>query len=678
MYNTIKQLSLLVFIISPVLSSVLTGASADDITQLNIEELMAREVTSVSRSAQKLIDSAAAVFVVTQEDIQRSGATSLPEILRMVPGVHVARLNANEWAITIRGFNGLFANKLLVLIDGRSVYTPISAGIFWETLDIPLADIERIEVIRGPGASLWGANAVNGIINVITKSAQETQGGYLDITVGNEDKLLADIRYGIETDDSLQARIFAKYAKRDSLITIDGDDADDDWDLLRGGFRIDWLASVSDRVMLQGDVYDNDMQRNFQIAAFDSPTGAERLTDTADFSGYHLLGRWEQTLSLSSRTTLQLTYQRDRQDSAFQRYTLDTFDIDFQHETALDENQELIWGLGYRHHQDDFSTAQLTISPEERNYRLFSAFMQDQIRFFDRRVEITAGAKIENNSFTGWEFQPSLRVLWQPSTDQRFWAAISRATRTPSRGEHDSVIEALDVLSDLTDSPTRVIIQGNKDLGSEELIAYEIGYRFWPFDNLYIDIAGFYNDYDDLRFGAFDALVTENDNIATAPAVIFNGEEGKTYGLELAADWRPADWWRLQFSYSFLRADFRFKDKLRSLTTFPENLGDERNPRHQFSLRSSFDLSPQIDLDMWLRYVDDISDIQVTSLDGVGTVDDYLTLDLRLAWRPSDDLELSIAGRNLIDTPHLEYLKEFNTFPTQVERSVYGRLQWRF
>ncbi|MEE4376421.1 MAG: TonB-dependent receptor [Candidatus Competibacteraceae bacterium] len=656
------------------------AVAAEDVDQLDIEELMNREVTSVSRTSQKLFDSAAAVFVISQEDIRRSGVIELPEVLRLVPGLYVARLNANQWAITARGFNGQFANKLLVLIDGRTVYTPIFSGVYWESLDLPLEDVERIEVILGPGGSLWGANSVNGIINIITKNAADTQGGFASLTVGNNEKTIADLRYGSQIDERIFFRGYGKYAQRDGLVDAAGNDAEDDWDLARGGFRVDWLASSRDVVMVQGDVHSENIDRNFTVPSFTSPAGVERVLDNGDLSGFSLLGRWEHTSSLASRSTLQVYYQRERRDDLFTNYRLDTVDIDFQHESALGEHHELIWGLGYRFNRDDFTpTEVLTMTPAQREYPLFSTFIQDRIRKFDNRLELTFGAKIEHNRFTGWELQPNIRALWKPAANQRVWAAVSRAVRTPSRGDQDVTFDLIAVPPSPANPPTLVVLQGNPDLESETVIAYEIGYRLWPKENFYLDLTAFYNDYDDLRFAVLDqTAIVPGPGFITAPVVVVNGEKGTTYGLEIAADWRPAPGWRMQFGYSYLHANFELKIPDNAVI-FPAGLGDQRDPRHQLSLLTSIDLTRDVDLDLWLRYVDAIPDVTVaTPTTTVASVDDYLTLDVRLGWRLVDDLEFSIAGRNLLDSPHLEFLQENNTFPTQVERSVYGQIKWRF
>lgn len=665
-----------VFILS---LSTLCG-QAENITDLGIEELMNRQVTSVSKTTQRFADSAAAVFVLSDDDIRRSGVTTLPEALRLVPGLHVARIDANQWAITSRGFNGRFANKLLVLVDGRTVYTPIFSGVYWEALDLPLADIERVEVVRGPGASIWGANAVNGIINVITKAARDTQGGQISVSAGDEEQAVVDLRYGWQMHDVAAARLYGRHARRDGLMDEFGDDANDDWDLNRGGFRLDWLASRSHALTLQGDIYKADIKRNYTLALPEDPGRSASRLDQGELSGHSLLVRWEQTRSLASRMALQFYYQREHRNDVFTDYTLDTVDVDFQHEFAPSAQQELIWGLGYRYWWDQFTAAGvLDMDPDERSYSLFSAFAQDRISIFDDRLELILGSKIEHNTFTGWELQPSFRALWKPSVNQRLWFAVSRAMRTPSRGENDSIINFFAVPASPGTPPAIAELRGNSALNSEELIAYELGYRIWPTTHLVIDVALFFNDYDDLRFAILDPQgVTVGANGIVLPVPLVNGEQGRTYGLELTADWRPQNGWRLQLGYSYLRADLEKSGNLDAATIIPADLGDERNPRHQLSLRSGFDLFERAELDLWVRYVDAISDLVVATPEGIGSVDDYFTLDVRLGWRFGENFEVSLVGRNLIDPTRLEYLNEANTFPVQTERSVYSQIKWGF
>jgi iron complex outermembrane receptor protein len=392
------------------------------------------------------------------------------------------------------------------------------------------------------------------------------------------------------------------------------------------------------------------------------------------------LGRWEQIQSLSSRTALQFYYQREESDDLLGNYDLDIFDINFQHEVALPKENELIWGIEYRYNSDDFNDVPLlTMSPKQLDYSLFGAFVQDKINLFNNRLEVTLGSKFEYNNFTGWEVQPTVRTLWDIASRHRLWMAVSRATRTPSRVELNGDLNVIGLPSGrLNPLPSRIVFQGNDELKSETLVAYELGYRTSPADNLFLDIAAFFNDYDKLRTGESvpnDIDVVNGVQIVTLPLV--NGEKATMYGLELAADWRPTRWSRLQLSYSFLRADYEFNNGHRGGFTPLQPLGDDRDPRHQVSLRSSIDMPHGVEFDAWLRYVDEISDVFIPEPPGIASIDDYFTADVRIGWRLHPNLSVSFIGHNLFDSPRVEFLQEASSFRTQIERSFYGQIEWR-
>lgn len=641
-----------------------------DLTDLSIEQLMSRKVITASKTEQTFSDTAAAVFVIHQNDLRRSGATNVPEALRMVPGLQVARVDANKWAISARGFNGRFANKLLVLIDGRTVYTPTFSGVYWEIQDVLLEDVDRIEVIRGPGASVWGANAVNGIINVITKNASETNGKLVSLTAGNEYQSAA-LRYGNQFDEQGYYRVYGKYFRHDGFVDRNGDNAGDNWDMARGGLRLDWTASPANTLMIQGDVYNGDIDQNFIVPSLASVSGGERLLETADADGGSLLARWDYTHSLASRTSTQFYYEHFRRNDTFQNETLNTVDLDFQHELALAKNHEFTWGLGYRLHIEKFRDAEIvSVSPAKRNLHLASAFLQDQINLFDDLVTLTIGSKFEYHTFSGFEYQPSVRLMWNASRNQRLWAAFSKATRTPSRGEREAEFN----VAAIPQFQSKVVLQGNSDFKSEQVLSYELGYRTWLGDVFSFDIVAFYNDYDDLIFTEI-AAITEPGKI---PLRIINGEKAQTWGIELAADWRPVDWMRLQLAYTYLRIDYEQINPQNSATGTGFPTGDKRSPEHQASLRGSFDLAYNTELDIWLRYVDGIPNIQVFNAAQLPSVKSYVALDIRLGWQIHNNVELALIGRNLNDAKRLEYLNELHTFPTQVERSFYAQLKWKF
>jgi iron complex outermembrane receptor protein len=681
----IAPLALLLWCLGPPTAG---AAEREDLTQLSIEELMAVQVVSVARQAQPLLDAATAVFVITAEDIRRSGATSIPEALRLAPGIQVARIHANQWAVTARGFNGRFANKLLVLIDGRTVYTPTFSGVYWEVQDMLLEDIDRIEVIRGPGAALWGANAVNGVINILTKSAADTQGGLVSLTGGDEEHAIAGLRYGGKLGEHGHYRVFGKYLQRDGLVDREGEDAGDEWEQGRAGFRLDWEPSPRDAFTVQGDLYDGDLDQNLNKPAFIVPLGRDQppLTvleqDAIEVSGGHLQASWQHQRSADSRMKLQMYYQREKREETVVTEKRDTVDVDFQHSFTVGEekNRQITWGLGYRHTRDDFTTTELSaVSPTSRGLNLFSLFAQDQINLLDGQSELTLGSKLEHNDYTGWEFQPSVRGLWKPHPNQRLWAAVSRAVRTPSRGERDGVLNLLALPpSPLSNNlPVLVTFNGSEDFDAENVIAYELGYRVWFTDRLLLDATAFYNHYDDLRLrqpGAAFPDFSGEVPVLNQTVGLSNAGRGNIHGLELAADWRPTQQWRLQLAYGYMRS--RFEARLAG-NNIEED--DMLVPRHVLSLRSSWDPGNNLELDGWLRYMDDITVLETASVSGdAPRIDAYWSLDVRLGWRPYPDLELSLVGTNLLDDEHLEFIAESYAFPTQVQRSLYGQIKWSF
>ncbi|MCK5831232.1 MAG: TonB-dependent receptor [Methylococcales bacterium] len=636
---------------------------------------MSRKVITASKTEQTFSDAAAGVFVIHQNDLRRSGATSIPEALRMVPGLQVARIDTNKWAISARGFNGRFANKLLVLIDGRAVYSPAFSGVYWEINDLMLEDVDRIEVIRGPGASVWGANAVNGIINVISKKSSETQGELVSVTAGNEYQSAA-VRYGNKFDEQGHYRVYTKYFRHDGFVDRNGDDAEDDWDMFRGGFKVDWTPTSSNTLMLQGDVYTGDINQNFIVPSESSLTGGKRVLEEAGAYGGSFLGRWDYTHSLASRMSTQIYYEHLRRNGTFQNEALDTVDFDFQHELAVVKNHEVSWGLEYRLHIERFKDAEIvSVSPSKRNLHLISAFLQDQIGLFDNRLTVTIGSKVEYHTLSDFEFQPNIRLMWNASSNQRLWAAFSRATRTPSRGEKDAQLNIFGIPRTPQDTPNKIVLHSNSDFKSEDVLSYELGYRTWFGDYFSFDMVTFYNDYDNLIFAEL-ATITQPGEI---PLRMTNDEKAKTWGVEISADWRPVDWMRLQLAYTYLGMDYeQKKNKIGAVSGIGFPTGDARSPENQISLRSSFDLSHNTELDIWFRYVDDIADIVVVNPSQLPPVQSYVTVDVRLGWHPHKNIELAIVGKNLNNAERVEYLNEIGSFPTQVERSFYGQLKWKF
>ena len=646
------------------------GAMADDDGFSIEEKLFFSEdemVTSVSKKEQKLSEAAAAVYVITQNDIRRSGATSIPEALRMVPGLQVARLDANKWAVSSRGFNGRFANKLLVLVDGRSVYTALFSGVYWDVQDTVLEDVERIEVIRGPGATLWGANAVNGVINIITKHAKDTQGGLTTAGGGNEERGFGEVRYGGKIGEDAYYRAYAKYFDRDS-----GTHGADDWHAGRVGFRADWNVNEIDALTFQGDYYDGEGGERATYPIL-SPPFSETVEDDSPFSGGNILFRWAREFSEASDLALQMYYDRTERDTTFVAQEHDTFDVDFQHRFRPVEGQEIVWGLGYRFIADDLEgSSALVVDSENREDHLISAFIQDEISFMEDQLRVTVGSKLEHNDYTGFEFQPSGRVSWTPRERDTLWAAVSRAVRTPSRIETSEGRGRINLAAfpGPGGAPILASLFANPDMESEDLIGYELGYRTRVTDRFTLDIAGFYNQYDDLR--TLDMETPFMEATPAPPHVVIpfragNKMDGETYGVELAAEWKVLKWWCLDAAYSYLQMELHVDADSGDILSEAE---EGQSPHNQFSLRSSMDLPANLEFDCWFRYVDNLPD---------PGVDSYVTLDARVGWKPRENLELFVVGQNLIDSDHREFAPSFlQTQATSVQRGVYAGLTWRF
>ena len=643
--------------------------SPSTLKKLSVEELVDIDVTSVSKYPEKFSEAAAAVAVLTSEDIERSGVTDIPDALRLVPGLDVAQVDSHTWAISSRGFNEVFTNKLLVLIDGRTVYTPLFSGVFWEVQDTLLADIDRIEVVRGPGATLWGANAVNGVINIITKSARDTQGFLVSTGGGTEYRDFVNVRYGVKIDDDTFARVYVKYFDRDSSVLPDGMAARDAWDMLQAGFRLDSEPSNENSFTFQGDIYTGHQDEIYSVPTTTFPF-AGTISSTDQVSGGNLLGRWTHTFAPDSQLTLQAYYDRTERESPIFGEKRDTGDIDLQDRFNWGDRQKIIWGVGFRvTHADIKNSLNVSLFPSDRTLTLYSAFVQDEIAIVPELLRLTVGSKFEHNDFTGFEIQPSARAMWTPGHGQTIWGSISRAVRTPSGAESDI---RLNPAPPVPIPPGFLTIHGNPNMESEKLIAYELGYRVQPIDQLKLDLTGFYNDYDDLR--TLEPLVPG----PVSPTIVENKLFGETYGVELSATAQVTRQWRVQGSYSYFDAQLHRETSSRDTST--DRIDEGSSPHNQFFIRSMFDVGWNIQFDSTLRYVD----VLPTVFDRTGRVvspkiPSYVTLDLRLAWSPRKDLEFAVVGRNLLDNHHPEFAPTFIGTPTtEVERSVYGMVVWHY
>ena len=652
--------------------------SSEELFSMSIEQIMDLTITSVSKKEESLSEAAAAVFVVTSEDIRRSGVTSIPEALRLVPGLQVAQITGSSWAIGSRGSTGFFAlaNKLLVLIDGRTVYTPTLSGVHWDVQDTLLSNIDRIEVIRGPGATLWGANAVNGVINIITKDAQQTQGVLITGGGGYEEALFQGFRIGKRLTKDIYYRIYTKAFKRDDLVDSKGDDLGDDWEGIMGGFRLDWQISNSDKLTIQGDLYDEKAYENVGILqSLEAPSSSTEV-GIKDLKGANVLGRWTHSFSESSSLVLQLYYDRlDRNISLFEE-TYDTVDIDLQHQIKIRQH-ELVWGGRYRYIDDNFDNSfTASLNPRSRDTKLYSGFVQDSVNFFDGGLRLTLGSKFEHNDSTGFEIQPTLRAVIKSGEGQTFWGAISRAVRTPSRSEDDGQFSIniqpiphnpLDPLS-----PRAIVTSliSDEDFESEELLAYEMGYRIQPFSNLFLDLATFYNEYENLR-----TFELQNQRIEFSPQpthivvpfTVDNKMDGETYGIELSANWDLTDYFRIAASYTFLQMQLHLDNS----STDPFEEEEERqSPHNQFQLRSYLDLPRGFELDSALFYVDNLTDFDIPS---------FFRFDIRLGWQVNPFFEISLVAQNLFDSQHPEFQDIMNSQNNaEVERSIFGKVTVNF
>jgi len=613
-----------------------SAVSAEALKKLSIEQLMNLQVTSVSKRPEPLSQTASAIQVITPEDIRRSGASSLAEALRLASNLQVAQLDSRQCAISARGCNSTSANKLLVLIDGRTVYTPLFSGVFWDVQEVPLADIDRIEVISGPGATLWGANAVNGVINVITKDAKDTQGFLLSGGGGTEQHGFGTVRYGAALGSSVRARIYVRGFDRDATALPSGQGAADDWYLGQGGFRMDWEASSASRVTLQGDLYDGRI-------------GQPSAGDIA-VSGGNAMARWSHTISEKSSLAGQLYYDRTHRDipGTFGE-DLDTYDVDLQHSARVGARHDVVWGLGYRLINDRVVNGSvLAFLPGHVARQWFTGFVQDEIALVPNRLHVALGTKIEHNDYTGFEIQPSGRVNWRLSPSRTLWAAVSRALRTPSRIDRELFARV---------SPTS-FLAGGPGFHSEEELAYELGYRHQQ-RSLAISVATFYSRYHGLR------SVEQLNPPAADTLVIGNGQDGESYGAELTADYHVTDRWRLRAGYTELRVHIWPNP---GSTDRSRGASESHTPDRQFFLNSSVDLRADLRFDAGLRAIDDITNQQVPA---------YAELNATLTWQPTSNLDLSLVGQNLLHRRHVEFGAPGAT-RREIERGVYGAVAWRF
>ncbi len=684
---TVRPLWIILYLSMISFTGTARGHEADQLLDMNLEQLVASEVTSVSRKSQSILAAPAAVYSITQEDIRRSGARSIPDILRMAPGLQVYKLNNHTWSVSARGNSSIFSNKILILIDGRSIYSPFIGGVHWENQDMLLADIERIEVIRGPGAALWGANSVNGVIDIITRSARVTQGTYAEVGAGDLEKGFGAIRHGGQIGDDISYRAYVKQfeqgaqddlgstlAAREQYLNAS---AEDNRRMKQAGFRVDWDKGALDTFMFKGDIYRGETY--VPATAFDSGIVNSFITlpvfhpfDTRQLGG-NTHWRWTRTLEDNSEAVLQFWYDRYEADSYVLDEDRNSWDIDFQYSFDLSSATSIIWGLGYRYVDDDFHSHTISeydsmvVTPNHWDTELYSAYMQGEFTLVPTKWHLTLSGRIEHNDITGYELQPNARLIYTPDAFQSFWAAVSKAVRTPTMAE-----TGIDIIN-----PGRQYNR-NDSLDSEKLIALEVGYKRQFNDKLSMDSTLFLNRFDGLS-GQVDLGACADFLTASQPAVALptcerttleNLLDGYAYGLELSMDWKVKQNWLLKVAYSHLQQDMQ-ANRSDAIAKNSEKTQEETSAQNSLSLMSRHNLPNGFELDIWVRYSDSLSapDISLPSL---------TTMDVRIAKR-FGNMELSITGQNLLDSSHPEFVDVLSgQITTEVPRSIYGKISWDF
>jgi iron complex outermembrane receptor protein len=647
------------------------SAQSPDLTQTSLEDLMNIEVTSVSKKEQKTSHAAAAIFVITSEDIRRSNALNIPDLLRMVPGLDVAQIDGGKWAVSARGFNSQYSNKLLVLIDGRTVYNPEFAGVLWDSQNVPLDSIERIELVRGPGAAIWGTNAVNGVINIITKSTVDTQGGMITASAGNAGTGPETIRYGGKARNLGAYRVYAEGFQINSLRTPAGLDGKDDWRYVHGGFRTDSTLSARDSLTTEGEAYHgNAGEIVYSIVSMNPPENA--TTAMRDrYSGGNLLSRWKRTISPTSETSLQVYFDRTTRGDPTYSVGLNIFDIDFQHHIALASRQDLVWGVGYRVSSDGVNpTLRLSASPRDRLNQLFSSFVQDEIALRPNFLFLTVGARLEHNDFSGASFEPSIRLAWTPNCKNMVWSAVSGADRIPARSDADVRVNY--AVPSLPNSlPIILSYLGNPNEKNERLTAFEAGYRNTWTNRFSVDSTAFYNRYRDLGTeepGAPRLEAAPAPMHMLIPYTFGNGMYGETHGLETFANWKVTSFWTLSPGYAFLSMHLHRFAGSRDTST-PRNT-EGNSPDHQAQMRSSVSLPWNLQWNASAYFVNRLSTQSLPS---------YTRLDSSLTWRAGDRVSVNIAGQNLLKGRHEEFAGGDSSVQSgMMRRNVFAKIVWSF
>lgn len=644
---------------------------SQDLAEASLEDLMKVEVTSVSKKEQTLSRTAAAVFVITQEDIERSGATNIPDLLRMVPGLDVARINANTWAVSARGLNGQFSNELLVLIDGRNVYSPTFGGVFWDTLDLPLENIERIEVIRGPGAAVWGENAVNGVVSIIQKKAGDSKGALVSAGGGTTDAGFATLQYGSSIKRKVDYRAYVKYFDVRNMQAVGGGDGGDGWHVLRGGFRTDTVLGDRDSLVVEGNMYTGrEGDPTYTLPSILAP-GLVPVELFRDISGGSLESIWRHTQSSRSDFTLSGTYDTYERGDLLGDHRK-TGSLDFRHHYELSERQELVWGATYRYTTGESRGGNwLSLVPPNQTENMFSIFVQDEIAAIRDKLYVTVGSKFENNTYSGFAAMPTARALYQVNRRQTVWAAVSKAVRSPA--ETDTSLRTNLGATTLPDGSVAAISGfGNPHIKDEGLVAYEAGYRTMITPRVSLDLAAYYSDYDNQNTDEPEPVFTESEPPPmhlVLPSIGENLSHGEAHGAEAWLKWKVNDRWTLDWSYDFERIHMH---REAASQDFSRGLDTEGStPHQQARFQSGANLTRALSWNLSADFTDRL---------GWQGVPSYTRVDTNLTWKIRDSVKVGIYGQNLLRARHLEFSDpdESSTRSTLVRRSVYAKLTWRF
>jgi iron complex outermembrane receptor protein len=650
-----------------ILFSCIIGTSAfaqtdpsSDLTAISLEELLNTKVTSVSRRQQSISDSAAAVSVLTSEDIRRSGASSIPELLRHVIGLDVARVNGTNWAVSSRGFNSFFADKMLVLVDGRIVYNPIFGGVFWDEVDTMLEDVDRIEVIRGPGASVWGGNAVNGVINIITKKTADTQGGLLVASGGNVERGNGAGRYGGTIGKKTQYRIFAKYSDLNSDGSGPGPNRSD-LSMLRGGLRVESQLDSENKVTISGESYSGQDNSVWTEGVIGQPV-PQPYQNPINVAGGFVLGEWDHAFRNGSDSLLRFSYEKPKRTGL----DLTSYDVEFQHNFSVGSRQQISWGFGYRYTTDTTAVTGrgFKFVPASDTTSLGNGFVEDTFAFLGSRLKLSVGGKIERSDFSNWELQPRISGIFKLNRRHSVWAAVSRANETTSRT--DRAIQA-DVVG-LAPNPLPGLVRamGNPNLKAERVAAYEAGYRWEPLKRVSVDAATFYNRYSDLvgQLPGTPSVQQVPTLYVLVPTISTNEFSGPSYGGEIQSHWILSDRWRLNVNYAFLRVSL--KAPATGSQVGPANAD---SPRHTFLIDSSFQLNRRIETNLFLRAMSSAPDANAPA---------YAQLGARIGWHLSESSELSLNGEDLLHQARPEFSPAQILVAGVVGRSISAKLTWHF